>query len=339
MELWFPKRVYIEPGALDYPLGKALYQRFRADHLPITMIAGHNRVVGVPGRTAREAYREGKETLVVGVRRTFDLESCRPSADYQFALVTGCPAYCQYCYLQSSLGRKPYVRVYVNVAEILGGLQETIKARAPHLTTFEAASTADPLAVEHLTGSLRQAVDFFGRQKDGLLRFVTKFTNVDGLLSADHRGHTRFRFSVNTPQVIAAFEHRTPSLEERIEAAKKVAAAGYPLGFLVAPLFIYDGWRRDYRALVSRLADELPQIPDLTFELIQFRFTRRSKDIILDRFPHTALDLDEETRKVKHGKYGQVKYIYPDEEAEALKAYLSAEIQRFFPASRVLYFT
>ncbi len=339
MELWFPKRVYVEPGALDYPLGKALYQRFRADRLPITMIPGHNRVLGVPGHTAREAYREGKETLVIGVKRTFELESCRPSADFQFPLVTGCPAYCQYCYLQSSLGRKPYVRIYANVDEILGAVGEKIKERAPHITSFEVASTSDPLAVEHLTGSLRQAIEFFGRQRYGLLRFVTKFTNVDGLLTADHSGHTRFRFSVNTPQVIAAFEHRTPPLDERIAAAKKVAAAGYPLGFLVAPLFIYDGWRRDYHTLLSRLAAELPEVPDLTFELIQFRFTRRSKDIILDRFPNTALDLDEGTRQVKHGKYGQAKFIYPDEEAEALRAYLSSEIQRFFPASRVLYFT
>jgi spore photoproduct lyase len=81
---------------------------------------------------------------VVGVKRDLDFETCRPSADYSLVLATGCPGMCEYCYLQSTLGKKPYIRVYVNVDEILEAAGRTIAGRAPELTVFEAASTADP---------------------------------------------------------------------------------------------------------------------------------------------------------------------------------------------------
>jgi spore photoproduct lyase len=336
---WYPKIAYFESAALIYPLGRQIRHRLEQHGVPIKILAPRNRVGGPRPTTAFQAYQEGKETLIVGVARLPELRSCRPSADYEFPLGSGCPAFCQYCYLQSTLGRKPFVRVYANVGDILGLVGRHIARGAPRITTFEAASSSDPLAVEHLTGSLKAAVEFFGRQPHGRLRFVTKFTAVDSLLDAKHNGRTRFRFSVNAPRVIAAFEQGTAQLEERVAAAHRVASAGYPIGFLIAPLFIYDGWAPDYRKLVRRLADGFGGQTDVTFELIQFRFTRKSKALIADRFPDSALDLSEDSRRQKYGRYGLVKYVYPDEEAQTLRTYLVRQIEEWFPGARVLYFT
>src|SRR5690606_566383 len=105
------------------------------------------------------------------------------------------------------------------------------------------ACTSDPLGLEHITGSLRELIEFMGRETHGRLRFVTKYHHVDSLLDAAHHGHTRFRFSVNADQVIRRFEPATSTFEERIEAAAKVARAGYPLGFVIAPIIWFDGWQ------------------------------------------------------------------------------------------------
>lgn len=341
LAVFVPKRVLFEHQALDYPLGKELYDRFWRAGIPVSMIPSHNRMTGVPGRTPAEAYREAKATLVVGVRRTLKFQTCKPSAHFQLPLVTSCPGMCEYCYLQTTLGRKPYIRVYVNLDEILAAAQREIEARAPAVTVFEGAATSDPLPVERYTGALARTIAFFGRTQLGRFRFVTKFTDVDSLLGAEHNGHTRFRFSLNTDRVIRAYEHATPTARERVAAAAKVAGAGYPIGFLIAPVFLDADWRGEYAALLDDLRAALPDGAaggDITFELITHRFTARAKANIRAVFPDSRLPLDEAERRFKFGQFGYGKYVYSEERVREAKEFFLAAIAARFPGARVEYF-
>jgi spore photoproduct lyase len=267
-----------------------------------------------------------------------------PSAEYALPLATGCIAHCHYCYLQTTMGAKPYVRIYVNTDEVFAAASRYIAARAPEVTRFEAACTSDPLSLEHISGSLAEAIQFFARQPLGRLRFVSKFAHVEPLLGLHHGGHTRIRFSINCDYVIKHFEGGTAPLQARIEAAAKVAKAGYPLGFIVAPIIWHDGWAEGYRQMVRRLVDALQAAcgdwpADVTFELIQHRFTKRAKAVITSRYPHSALEMNEAERKYKWGRYGHGKYVYRDEQAKQLEESLRAAISAAMPAARVEYFT
>ena len=120
-EMFKPKQVIFEKGARDFPLGEELYQRFVKVQGIEVAEAASNRVKSViPGDTLFEQYRNGKETLVVGVKKSLKFQSCKPSAHYQLPLVSGCMGQCEYCYLNTQLGDKPFVRVHVNVDDILG---------------------------------------------------------------------------------------------------------------------------------------------------------------------------------------------------------------------------
>lgn len=338
---FMPDLVFFEPKALEYELGDKLYRKCKDMEIPIRITPSHNRVAGIPGDTPAQAYRNAKNTLVVGIKKSLDLEPSKPSADYSLPPSTGCMGHCHYCYLQTTMGNKPYIRVYVNLEEILAAAKKYIERRAPQITTFEASCSSDPVGVEHLTGSLGKMIHFFGREELGRLRFVTKYAHVDSLLDAQHNKHTRFRFSVNSEYVIKNFEPGTSHFHERVEAAGKVARAGYPLGFLVAPIIMHDGWERGYEKLFRRLAGVLvPEAKrDLTFELIQHRFTATAKKIILERYPKTKLEMDEEKRKYKWGKYGRGKWVYPDEQARLLEDMISGYIRTYFPEARIEYFT
>jgi spore photoproduct lyase len=175
----------------------------------------------------------------------------------------------------------------------------------------------------------------------GRLRFVTKYHHVDSLLDAKHNKHTRFRFSVNADHVIKNFEPGTSKFTERIEAAGKVARAGYPLGFIIAPIIWYDGWQEGYEELLEKLKLSLsPEaVEDLSFELIQHRYTKTAKNIIQMRYPRTKLEMDEEKRKYKWGRYGRGKYVYPDDQANALRVFITEQIFDKFPEAKIEYFT
>ena len=339
MYQWRPKRVIFEQRALEYERGRRLWVLFsQQPDVEVRQTSSHNRVTGIPGKTAREAYDEAKRTLVVGVRKSDSFQTCRPSAHYQLPLATSCPGKCEYCYLNTTLGKKPYVRIYVNLEEILQRAGRYIEERLPETTVFEGAATSDPLPVEDYSDALKTAIEYFAGYEQARFRFVTKFTNVESLLGLRHNGHTRIRFSLNTDTIIRQYEAGTPHLAERIAAARKVQQAGYPLGFLIAPIFIYDGWQSDYAQLLTALAEQLPpETADLTFELIAHRYTKRARQNILERNPASTLPLREAERRFKYGQFGYGKYLYPEDVYTELREFFTASINEHFPRATIAY--
>ncbi len=356
-----PTRVFFEESALDYDLGRRLWNRFALSakaasdtdgEVAVRMIPSHNRVTGLPGATPAQAYLEAKRTLVVGVRRGLDFAPCRPSAHYQLPLVTGCPGRCEYCYLQTTLGRRPYVRVYVNLDEILGKAAELTAAgaetspaegvgtrsgdgRAP--VYFEGAAVGDPVPVEPFTGALAATVRFFAGLERGRFRFVTKFPDVDGLLGLEHRGHTRVRVTCNPDPVIRAFDHGTPGLKVRLATLRRLATAGYPVGVMIAPVFLHGEWRRDYADLFGRLSAALGNVADLTLEIVTHRFTTSARRVILERYPESGLPMGEKGRRLKRGQFGYFKYVYPESLIGEAREFFFDLARRYLPRARFDY--
>ncbi|MEV4347122.1 spore photoproduct lyase family protein [Actinoplanes sp. NPDC049596] len=349
---WMPKRVVATPAAYDHPHGLRIMQRLGELGLEVERLAA-NRLTGVRGETDRETYARAKSTLAIVVsppaRRK--LQPIAPSADWRFDLAEGCPAHCQYCYLAGSLSGPPVTRVYADLDDILAGLagyagRGTITsrkaARRDEGTTFEASCYTDPLALDHLTGSWRRAVTFFGEWAAPVqLRWTTKFDDVGGFVGLRHEGRTRVRLSVNCLPVTTRFEGGTAPLEARLAALRRLALDGYPVGLTIAPIMAVPDWPDHYGALLDAIAAAVDGVPDLdlTAELITHRFTPGSKEVLLGWYPRTKLDLDEEGRSRKHGKFGAVKYVYPPETMRELRGWFEAEIAHRIPACRILYWT
>jgi spore photoproduct lyase len=341
MKLFMPQRVIFEPASLEYPLGKEIFEFFKNKPVEIITAASRNAARYIPGKTYIEKYTNSKRTILITTNKNKKLDVCKPSADYQFSLVSNCPGSCEYCYLQTTQGAKPYIKVFVNLEDIFKVIKDHIKKNDGKITTFEAASLGDPLALEHITGSLAKTIEFFSNLELGRLRVVTKYSNVGSLLNINHNKNTHFRISVNSKYVVENFEHNTGSLDERIDSVIKLADADYPIGFLVAPIMMYDNWKKEYYLLFRKLADNLEGLSqkELTFELIQHRFTANAKELILQRFPKTRLDLNEENRSLKWGRFGRYKYVYPKEKVEEIKNYITSLISEMFPNAVIKYFT
>ncbi|WP_261129416.1 spore photoproduct lyase [Bacillus sp. Marseille-Q3570] len=341
MKPFVPQLVYIEPKALEYEQGRILKDKFEKMGLEIRETTSHNQVRNLPGENELQKYRNAKSTLVIGIRKTLKFDTSKPSAEYAIPLATGCMGHCHYCYLQTTLGSKPYIRTYVNLDEIFEQAQKYIDERKPEITRFEASCTSDIVGIDHLTHSLKKTIQFIGETELGRLRFTTKYHHVDHLLDAAHNGNTRFRFSVNSQWVIKNFEMATSSLKDRLGAAKKVVEAGYPLGFVVAPLYLHEDWQEGYKEMFDEINNTIPRkhFSNITFELIQHRFTKPAKKVIQKRYPKSKLEMDEEKRKYKWGRYGIGKYVYQKDEAQELRETIENYIHQYFPEARIEYFT
>ena len=349
---WIPRRVMITASARAWPLARTIGERAAALGAEVIELRG-DRLESLRGRDERETYVRSKATLAVVTSppSARKLQPIPPSADWQFHLARGCPAHCQYCYLAGSLPGPPVTRIFANLPEILdslvpylgmGNVTSTSSERAGEGTTFEASCYTDPLALEHLSGALGEAITFFGAWDAPVqLRWTTKFDAVDGLARLDHRGRTRARFSVNAREITRSFEGGTASLEDRIRALGTLARAGYPVGLTVAPIMPIPDWMAKYDelfALVEAAIRDIPKI-DLTVELITHRFTPGSKDVLLGWYPATKLEMDEDTRTVKRTKFGSTKYVFRKEVMRELRSFFETTIARRLPNAQILYWT
>lgn len=331
-----PQLVFVEKKAVDYELGRTLLNKFRRNNIPTQIY--ERRLPSVdPNWTPRQRFFHFKRTLVVGIWRQKEFQTCKPSAHYQLPLVTGCPGLCQYCYLATNLSERPYVKVYVNMEDIFDRARRYVSERGTEETVFEASATSDPIAVEKWTGSLKEAIKFAAQISTVRLRFVTKFSDVETLLGLPHHQKTEVRFSINAHWAIERFEQGVPPVKKRLDAAAKIQKDGYPVGILIAPIFLFPDWRQQYDRLIREVAQVLPKAP-ITFELITHRFTARAKSVIRDVFPESELPLAEEERRLKYGQFGYTKFVYPRPQMQELEMFFRDRIATLMPRARVLYF-
>jgi spore photoproduct lyase len=331
---------------------KAIAERAAVFGSEIVELKG-NRLTGLRGGTERNEYVRAKTTLavVVASESARKLQPIPPSADWQFHIAEGCPAHCQYCYLAGSLSGPPVTRVYANLPEILDGLPKFLGTghvtsassdRRDEGTTFEVSCYTDPLGIEHLTGSLSECIRYFGAwQAPVQLRWTTKFDAVDHLLEIAHARRTRVRFSVNARSVTRNFEGGTASVPARMNALRKMATAGYPVGLTIAPIMPIENWRDEYRELLRSAAAAVADIPglDLTVEMITHRFTAKSKLVQLSWYPKTTLSLDEALRTKKMTKFGSPKFVYPKDVTGDMRSWFESALAEELPSARPLYWT
>lgn len=343
-KLWMPKRVVFTAEAINEPFGQKIHERISSLNLPIEILK-NNRITGLRGETERETYKLAKSTLAIvnAPAGHFKLRPIPPSADFQFHLAEGCPAHCQYCYLAGSLSGPPAIRAFANLPFILENT--TNYERLDKVTSFEASCYTDPLSLEHLTGSLSETIRFFGTRPSSHLRFVTKFDAVEPLLNIDHNENTRCRISLNAEIISRRLEGGTSTIAARIKALRKLAlpkeqdGGGYPVGVVLAPIMPVPGWQEEYAKMLEQLQQSLNFPNDLTFELITHRFTQGSKEVLMEWYPNTSLDMSEAERAIKKNKFGGTKFVYQKDMMKRLKEFFEREIKLRFPQAKILYWT
>lgn len=349
---WRPKRVLVTASVQKRDHGCAVAERAERLGIPVERFAS-DRLPLDRANDVRKGYASAKSTqaVVVAPPSKLKLQPIAPSADWRIDLAEGCPAHCSYRYLAGSLKGPPFTRAYANLEDIVGALPNYLgqgivtsrnAARVGEGTTFEASCYTDPLAIEHLTGSLSSLIAWFGRWDAPVqLRFTTKFAAVEPLLELDHFGRTRMRAFLN-PDTFARFEGGTDRVGARLIALRRMAEAGYPIGLTIAPIIAAEGWREAYDTLISDVASVLGDLPDTadpTVELITHRFTPGSQMVLDSWYPGSDLDMSSKRRREKRTRFGAVKHVYDASVMADLKRFFEDRIAVALPRMRVLYWT
>ena len=167
--------------------------------------------------------------------------------------VDNCGYGCSYCSIQSFFDGKK-ITFDEGFADKLKALRLDPQ-KTYHIGTGQ---SSDSLMWGNSHGVLDALIEFANDNPNVIIELKTKSANVSHLLRARDRANRNIicTWSLNTPTIIRHEEHGTATLEKRLTAARKVADAGYLVGFHFHPMVHYDNWQQDYGAVVETLTQK-----------------------------------------------------------------------------------
>jgi len=162
--------------------------------------------------------------------------------------VDNCGYGCSYCSIQSFFDGKQICFDKDFSAKLMD--LELDAGKTYHIGTGQ---SSDSLMWGNSHGVLDALIDFAWTNPNVILELKTKSANVNHLLRVDAPKNILCTWSLNTPTLIQNEEHGTATLDKRLDAARKVADAGFLVGFHFHPIVHYDRWQPDYELVVKRL--------------------------------------------------------------------------------------
>lgn len=298
-----PNRLYIERHIKDHPLTKKIISRL--PFAPVEYVDDYKNI-GEEKSFPVRAY-EDKNSLALAEKKGEILKNIgrMESGQYYLFHEMDCKYDCEYCYLQYYFQTKVPV-IFVNRDEVLLKIEEVLKSHAnPY---FHVGEVCDALAFDPLTDFSVAISELFSQYKNGVIEFRTKSTNVQNLLLLkQHPQNMIPSWTLSPERVVNTLEHKTPSLRERLDAARRCQDAGYEVGVRLDPLIIYDGWEEDYRGMVEKILGKLDPRRIDYISLGSIKLHKLLMDVIRRRFPGSP-SLTGELFPGADGKYRYLKF-------------------------------
>lgn len=328
----FPDKIYYEPEALEYELGRYLKEKYSS--LPWIPVTSHNKIDELRTRPNKD-FPAMKRHLIIGIRKTHKYVPNHKVSDFLVPYTSsGCTAMCHYCYLVCNYNKCAYLRLFVNREQMLKKIiDHGIRFEKDY--TYEIGSNSDLVLENTITGNLAWTIENFSRSKYGFLTFPTKFNKVEPLLGINHGGRVIMRMSVNPQTIITRFEPGTSSLTARISALNNMCDAGYRVGLLIAPIIITEDWKKLYSQLFTVLADQLSQKVkrQAPIEIIFMTYSFVQNAINTEAFPQA----DHLYHKELMTGRGKGKYCYREEIRKDGELFLRQQVVEKLKEMTILY--
>jgi len=199
-----------------------------------------------------------------------------------------CPLDCSYCILQAYF-KDNRLKVFSNLEERIGEVVRQIEAHPDRLYRIGTGEFTDSLALDPLTGWTSILLPIFSGKKNAVLELKTKTLSIEGIIKSPYRDRIIVSWSLNSPSISEREERGAPSIEARLEAARRCQKEGFTLGFHFDPLVIHKEWQTGYLKTIALLDKYIDPAGIIWLSLGSFRFMPALKQIIRRRHPKSCV--------------------------------------------------
>ena len=248
---------------------------------------------------------------------------------YYTSCVMNCVYDCEYCYLKGMYPSGNLV-IFVNLEDIFEEVTQKLKEHSMYVCV---SYDADLLAMEPITGYVAEWNTFVEEQnriQPGQLRIEVRTKCADSRIFEKIAANSGviWAFTLSPQQIIDDFEHRTPSLKQRLSCAAEAMKKGFPVRLCFDPMLYCKDWKKQYEEMLYQVAEmmDMERLVDVsvgTFRVSQEYLKKMRKgepDSAVVQFPY------QNDGGVCH---------YPTALMEEMEGYLVRILENWLPAERI----
>lgn len=215
------------------------------------------------------------------------IRPCPCSRDYRccnyFTIDTieGCIYNCEYCILKTFLDQS-CILVKTDIDALKDELQRFYSSLLQRdlVLRIGTGELSDSLALDDIVPYAPLLIEETRGMDRLVLEFKTKSNKIGNIIGLPHNPTTTVSFSMSTEYLQKRLEKGTPSIAERIKAARLLIDHNYRVGFHFDPIISYPELERDYADTIRSIAKEIPPDAISWISLGTLRFNKSLLDKI-----------------------------------------------------------
>lgn len=256
----FFSHIYVEKAVRFHPRAERILRKFPA--AKIILIDHYKDVFCRRGQDY--VLQQRSQNLILGAKQGQLLYEGAPVCQnfgnenfYYASCVMNCIYDCEYCYLKGMYPSGNIV-VFVNLEDIF----EEVRARLTEHAIYLCISyDTDLMAMEQITGYTEEWIAFARTQSDGTnrLQIEIRTKSADSRFFQTHAPVPGIIYAITlSPQaVIDAWEHRTPSLRQRLASAREAITQGFAVRLCFDPMLYCKDWEQHYGEMLRQVSAEI----------------------------------------------------------------------------------
>lgn len=319
--------IYIEHGVSEHPATLSICRRFpQAQQIPI------ERYNEVFNRKAQNFRLQKKRPALILAHKQDGFVLPAPAGygigmthNFYMSHMLNCVYDCRYCFLQGMYRSAHYV-LFVNFEDFRTAMAQTLAANSTGDICFFSGYDCDSLALEPVSGYIEDLLPFFEEHPHAWLELRTKSTQIRTLLKRPALSNVIAAFSFTPDAIAGAIEHKVPAVERRIDAMKKLAGCGWPIGLRFDPLIYDSDYRRHYAGLFADIFRHIRPGQLHSVSLGPFRLPQPFFRSIRRLYPDEPL---------LAGQFSERNGLisYPDAIEQEMRIFCTEELLRYVPES------
>lgn len=256
----FFSHIYVEKAVKDHPRTKRILQKF-----PQANIISIDHYKDVFCRKRQNFILQQKtQNLILGTKQGNLIYKGAPVCQnfgnenfYYASCIMNCIYDCEYCYLKGMYPSGNMV-IFVNLEDIFDEVRNRLKKHAMYLCI---SYDTDMLAMEPVAGYTKEWISFAETQINlwERLKIEIRTKSADSRFWQTHSPVPGIIYAITlSPQaVIDAYEHKTPSLKQRLASAKEAIQRGFSVRLCFDPMLYCKGWELQYSKMLKQVFAEI----------------------------------------------------------------------------------
>lgn len=306
---FIPRKIYIEKKSLNLALTKKIVKNL--PRVPKEIIENLPDFLE-KRKISRDVEKHGRKDLLITSQKGVFIKPCPCTPHvigcnyYIINLDLNCPLGCTYCILQYYLSDS-IITVHANLDDLWTQLDVFLDKNKDRTIRIGTGELGDSLILDHLTGNSKELISYFKHKPNALFELKTKTVNIENILDSEPASNIVVSWSLNSSKIAETEEEGSPTIEQRIDAAKRVSERGFRVGFHFDPLILFPGYEKDYSDVVEHLLENIDPGRIAWISLGSLRFPPSLKTVIQERFPETKIIYSEMIK----GQDGKLRYFRP----------------------------